>query len=69
MTFEDIKEIVKGFNISFDHIKKAKLLKKLKGGDLVEMWRITLETIFTPENIKAAVKGATEGYLASREYD
>ena len=67
MTFEDIKEIVKGFNISFDHIKKAKLLKKLRGGDLVEMWRITLQTIFTPENIKAIAEGCATAYLESKD--
>ena len=69
MTFDDIKELVKGINISFDHIKKAKLLKKLKGGDLVEMWKITLQTIFTPENIEAIAKGCTEAYLESKKHD
>jgi len=69
MTLDDIKKIVSGLNISFRHIKDAKLLKKLKGGDLVEIFRITMTTIFTPENIEAITKGATTAYLESKKHD
>ena len=67
MTFGDIKTIIHGLNLSFQHVKEAKLLKKLKGGDLVEIYRITLQTVFTPANVEAAFKGMTEGAIKGKK--
>ena len=47
----------------FKHLKEAKLLKKLTGGDIVEMYKFTLTTVVTPENLKAISKGIAEAYL------
>jgi len=57
----DNKELMKLFKDIFKHIKQAKLLKKLAVLDFIEMYKFTIKTICTPENLRAISEGIAKG--------